>query len=216
MEKSIDRDEQAVGRFSRRDMIKASVAAGALVWSAPVLFSGTAYAQDENCPCMGTLVRLNLPSASLAAMNCGNTGCLDARDPGIDMEVPCGDRETDIVCAIRADQLITFGPGTSFNTGSAVLNLDPMLTIVSVAVRQQGGGGVNANCFFTDCGAANLSTAQNAGPRNTNIAGVPQAFPNRIWVTNGGQTINVDLPGTTNITEINLLLCVSQAVTGMC
>jgi hypothetical protein len=205
--------EQSPGGISRRNMIKASVVAGALVWSAPLLLSGTASAQDENCPCMGTLVRLNMQSASLASANCGNVSCLAARDP--DLGVACGDREADVVCAIQADNLITFGPGTSFNDGLATLNLDPMLSIVSVSVKQQGAGG--GTCYFTDCGPANLSTTQGAPPLNTLTSGATVPVPNRIWVTNAGQTINIALPGSqNNIIEINLLLCVSQAVTGMC
>ena len=222
MDESMDRDEQEAGGISRRDMIRASVVAGALVWSAPVLLTGKASANhvwppdpaDENCPCMGTLIRLNLSASG--TINCGSIACLDNRDPSLVNEVPCGEREDDIICAIEADNLITFGAGTNFMTGVATVNLDPQLTVVAVSVLQQGGGNPLSRCFFTDCGPTRLSTTPGALPANTNISGAALPLPNRVWVTNGGQTINVDTTGTAPIIELGVLLCVSQAVTGMC
>ena len=224
MDDSMD-TEQSLGGISRRDMIKMSVAAGALVWSAPVLLTGRASADHvwppdppaENCPCAGTLVRFKIGS-DIPSANCGQTLCLDARDPGIVMEVPCGDAEEAVVCAIKADQLISF-TADDFPQGTATLVINPLITLVAVAVRRAGG-----ECIFTDCGANHLSIARlEAGmgdppnPPNTDVLGNTLLFPNQVWVTDSGQTINIQLNGNpSNITEINLLLCVSRAVTGMC
>jgi hypothetical protein len=230
MDDSMDTVEQSLDGISRRAMIKASVVAGALVWSAPVLLTGKASAiheeddlppdpPDEFCECLGSLVIIKIPSDSLAAINCG-ASCLDDRDPDIDnpMNNPdavlCGDKEKDIVCAIQTDKLITFGPFDANGSNNppdpanATVILDPMLTVVAASVK------VSNDCYFTDCSTHFLSTAQNSGVPNTDKNGDAVSFPNRIWVT--GQTVNVELPLRENITHIELLLCVSQAVTGMC
>ena len=221
MDESIGTDEQPHGGISRRDMIKASVVAGALVWSAPVLLTGRASADhvwppdppDENCPCAGTLVRFKIGS-DIPSANCGNTLCLEARDSGLVMSVPCGDTEEAIVCAIKADELISF-TAANFPQGTATLAIDPLISLVAVAVRRAGG-----QCIFTDCGTNHLSTARLAAPGNppnTDVNGDPLPFPNQVWVTNSGQTVNIQLNGNPrNITQIDLLLCVSRAVTGQC
>jgi len=201
--------DQSPGGLSRRDMIKASVAAGALVWSAPVLLSGKAFASHEDCPCAGTLVRLNI-SAGLA-INCGSTMCLDNREPDLAAEVPCGERADEIICAIEADNLITFS-NANLPGGRLTITLDPMLTFQAGAIRQQGGGGTQANCFYTDCDA--LSTMQVGGVPNTMQSGAAVVGNNRIWVPNS-TTIEINTVGV-NITAVDLLLCVSAAVTGVC
>ena len=223
------------GGISRRDMIKASVVAGALVWSAPVLLTGRASANhvwppdpaDENCPCVGTLLRFKI-SSTIQSANCGELLCLDDRDPSLAAEVLCGDAEDAIVCAIKNDTLIRFVPPTDFNQGIATLELDPRITLVAIGVRETGGG--QASCSFTDCGDDHLSIDPDEpdpdadppdppNPPNTDIDGDPLPYPNRIWVTpgpDGGQTIHIDLPGNRDVGQIDLLLCVSRAVTGMC
>ena len=234
MDDSMGPDEQSHGGISRRDMIKASVAAGALVWSAPVLLSGTASA-NHTIPCgpcepAGTIVRLNISSMQISSANCGSTQCLTNRQASLG--AACGTREdllADCITAAAAD-LMEFVTPTQFNAGLATLDLSPLLEIRSVSINQQGGPGIGG-CFFTDCG--NLSTAQNSGPQNTTITGgttippgteVNTGFPNRIWVTNdssfpGGQRIHVDTVADgnqDNLNEIGLVLCVSNAVTGQC
>src|SRR5437588_249869 len=77
MEQSMDTVGESPGGLSRRDMIKASVAAGALVWSAPVLLTGTAAAAVTlPCPCNGTLIVVKI--ASTTSVNCG-VSCEDKR-----------------------------------------------------------------------------------------------------------------------------------------
>lgn len=225
MDESMDIVETSQDGISRRNMIKASVAAGALVWSAPLLLSGTAYAQDEDCPCApaGTLVRLNISSEQLSSANCGNVACLAARDPGL--AVVCGTREAALANCIISDasDLMVFVDPTQFNAGLATLDLSPLITVVSVAVTHQAAP-PTGGCIYTDCGAA-LSTAQNSGPANTTDTGTARSLPNQVWVTAGGtlggQRINIDtIPAgqgnQDNILAIDLLLCVSNGVTGMC
>ena len=90
MDESMDEIEQSPSGVSRRDMIKASVVAGALVWSAPVLLTGRAAADhddvwppdppDHNCPCAGTLVRFKIGS-DIPSANCGQTRGFPWRSP---------------------------------------------------------------------------------------------------------------------------------------
>jgi hypothetical protein len=225
MDESTGMDEQSHGGLSRRDMIKASVVAGALVWSAPVLLSGTAYAQAERpeCPCApaGTPVRLNISGGNpgpITSANCGNVGCLIARDPSLD--VACGTREQALFnCIVSAPaNLMRFVAPTDKEAGLATIELDPMITVISAAFRHQAN---SIDCVFTDCGP-DMATSQASGT-NTTVTGAVRPLPNQIWVTPGGglggQTIHIDTTAVgqqDNWIEINLILCVSNAVTGRC
>lgn len=224
MDESMGVTEHPHGGLSRRDMIKASVVAGALVWSAPVLLSGTAHAAAERpeCPCgpAGTPVRLNISSAQISSANCGNVGCLSARDPSL--SAACGTKEQALFnCIISAPaNLMRFREPTNQATGLATLDLDPLITVISVAFRHQSN---SIDCVYTDCGP-NMATSPTTG-QNTTVTGAVRPLPNQLWVTTneagslGGQTIHIDttpVANQDNWTDLNLLLCVSNAVTGRC
>ena len=224
MDESKGMSEPSRGGLSRRDMIKASVVAGALVWTAPVLLSGTAYAAAERpeCPCApaGTPVRLNISSSQISSANCGNVGCLSSRDASL--AVACGTKEQTLFsCIISAPaNLMRFRPPTDQNMGLATLDLDPLITVISVAFRHQAN---SIDCVYTDCGP-NMATSPTTG-QNTTVTGAVRPLPNQLWVTTGdpgglgGQTIHIDTTPVgqqDNWGDLNLLLCVSNAVTGRC
>jgi hypothetical protein len=136
MDESMDVLEQSTGGISRRDMIKASVVAGALVWSAPVLLSGTAFAQTGCCEAPFQEVALKFTSAN---PNCGVT-CLDHL---VDENVDC--------CQALADALImnvTYNAGTQQGgpAGTATIEINTSLaTLTGASVR--GGGTGQPICF---------------------------------------------------------------------
>ena len=127
--------EQSTSGISRRDMIKASVVAGALVWSAPVLFSGTAHAQTGCCEAPFQEVALKFPTAN---PNCGVT-CLDHL---VDENVDC--------CQALADALtdtVFYNAGSNNGPpGSAQITINTALaTLTGASVR--GGGPGTPTCF---------------------------------------------------------------------
>jgi hypothetical protein len=136
MNETTDTGQQAVGGISRRDMIKASVIAGGLVWTAPVLLTGKAAAQEENCCQGGTLVAVKI--TQLQTVNCG-VSCLDLFFPNNPKNIAC--------CDPLAEALVTV---TAFDkdagTATVTVNGVPPNSIVGAAARSN-----NAGCFRADC-----------------------------------------------------------------
>jgi hypothetical protein len=139
MDELMDMVEQSRGGISRRDMIKASVVAGALVWSAPLLLNGTASAQTGCCPSPFQEVALKFTSAN---PNCGVT-CLDML---VDENVDC--------CQALADALIVsavYNAGTSNGgpAGTATITINTALATLSGASARVNQPGVPGppTCF---------------------------------------------------------------------
>jgi len=224
MDDPMDSVEESPGGISRRDMIKASVIAGGLVWTAPVLLTGKAAAAPGQLCCeQGTAITFKVSSGS--GSTCGGSGCLDT-----------------FVSTTNPPTVVSFGcpPGllqcltttlgfvrNSFQgTQTATVTLDQGITLIAASVKGQN------MCFYTICpcfpksdgtcssgcpsSSSCLNTCQQQGNNNSCNSLVP---PNRITVSTSGSTtvVTVNLqPGDGNIDFLQLSICVPQAVTGMC
>lgn len=205
--------------LSRRDMIKASVAAGALVWSAPILLTGKA-AAASNTPCCatGTPVRFKLTSAT--ATNCG-ASCLD-NAPSTISSITCSTTVGN--CLIQASNSFVKGVFKMGGTQAEVI-LQPGVTLIAAAAK-----GTN-NCYYTYCTCFTTSQTDNSNCKNTcsttngGACGSGVTIPpNRIWVLQnmngstpaaGYTTIEVDT-GTESLNYVDLALCLAPAITGVC
>lgn len=233
MDNVMDGTEQQVGGVSRRDMIKASVIAGGLMWSAPVLLTGKAAAATPCCP-NGTPVRFKLPSAS--STNCGNA-CFDGQPAfaSITCSTAIGD------CLINPANEFVKGVFKMGGTQADVV-LKPGVTLIAAAAKG------TSDCHFTVCPC--FATAKNPPSPDPNCPagcssclnfcakpngnactgmGAPTYPPNRIWVLldtsldamgnpqpdPGFTTLRVDT-GPDSLNFVDLVLCLAPAITGIC
>jgi hypothetical protein len=197
MDESMDTGEQLPGGISRRDMIKASVVAGALVWSAPLLLSGTASAQTGCCPSPFQEVALKFPGEGTvedpADPNCG-VSCLDHL---VDENVDC--------CKALADALITGAVidkgatgGQNPHPGSAIISVDPALaTITGASVR-------TPDCF--NAVATPPGCATPIEPTGRVVVSGSQVIVQLQTVNGTHETIN----------QVEVLLCVRASITLFC
>lgn len=240
MDETVEPIGRPSGGLSRRDMIKASVIAGGLVWSAPALLTGKA-AMAATTPCCpdGTPVRFKLPSAT--STNCGEA-CFDnppdsQPDWAFLTAIPCS--TTIGNCLISGVNGFVKGV---FKMGGSQANivLVPGVTLIGAAAKTQD------DCYFTVCpcfagcqndtGTCDADTCKNVCGKlaNGNACNpAPTIPPNRVWVlpnTNldangnpvvpngsnpGYTTIQVDTNGT-SLNFVDLALCLAPAITGVC
>lgn len=240
MDESTGANDPSPGGISRRDMIKASVIAGGLIWSAPVLLTGqAAVAASTPCCATGAPVRFKLTSAT--ATNCGNS-CFDhppATQPTWSFltAIPCS--TTIGNCLISAGNSFVKG---IFKMGGSQANiaLKPGVTLIAAAAKTQD------NCFFAVCpcfpgcqndtGTCDADMCKNTCGKEANgnaCNPAPTIPPNRVWVlmdTNvdangnpnnppgmdpGYTTVQVDTGGT-SLNYVDLALCLAPAITGVC
>jgi hypothetical protein len=211
---SLSRDfltKAATHGLSRRNMIKASVVAGGLVWSAPVLLTGKAAAQEPPVPCCENGTPFTVKVAEQQGVNCG-TGCLTERDQ-VNTVFDCPDQE--LVDCLGELELVV-GDFTGAGEDAATIILKAGVTLISASVKTQN------RCYFADCPCFPSTPSDPTCP-NTCTSEAPnacvQAGPgNRIWVTagpNGSTVIHVDTsPSPLNTIEISI--CLAPEITGMC
>ena len=227
MDESIDTGEEASVGISRRDMIKASVIAGGLVWTAPVLLAGRASAAPSTCcpPGFETAIAIKYTTGNTLG-NCGVT-CLDMGKIGVNgNNLPC----PDLACISQQGFAVTTfdtSGGNPITKGTIVLNAD--VRLIAAAVRS------SSTCFWTEC-----DDPAHPGLANDKTTGFPDqcegitpcptpsvANPNRIWVTTAGSgsgfttTIHMELqasdfPGNSGINQAEIYVCVDSRVTGRC
>lgn len=226
MDESLDAVEESPGGISRRDMIKASVVTGALVWSAPLLLSGRAAADPaDTCCTNGTRVTVKVTSASGA--NCQGNGCIDDRatahpDDFDSFAAAC----QEFVGCINSTTLRLFTV-TNFGTNTgATIYVRQGITVVSVGALSSG------NCVFADCpcfATVHGPTASDADCPNRDIDNVSTG-ERFITVETGvvipamglpnppgpGTYTVIDIAGLTPLNTIQITLCLSPQVTGMC
>jgi hypothetical protein len=216
------------GGVSRRDMIKASVVAGALVWSAPILLTGKAAAApgDPCCP-NGTPVSINIPEKG--GVNCGAVQCLDNVLIGFPngADFPC---TSDLTNCINEQRLVV-GDFQGGGTDEATIILAAGVTLIVGTVK------TGSDCFYTRCNPngpfdsghstsvddgvnPNICEAQNEGPCDSIDPPLPPAPTgrNRIFITPGpmGTTIvHVD-QSSDPLGQVELSICVAPEVTALC
>ena len=217
MDESIGAVEQAPGGISRRDMIKASVVAGGLVWTAPVLLSGKAFGQvvtpdcTENCPDgFETSIAVKITGNGV---NCG-VSCLDMMG-----NLPCSTSLATCLGTVHQGQLNAFVTVNNFdqngNPPTATITLDPNVGLQAVGVNTP------QFCFFAFCPDFADTCEQQAQKACPDISGDDRIDVVLTPVPNPGTgnttTITVTLKnGDGNINHIELLLCLNSAVTGLC
>lgn len=214
--------------LSRRTMIKASVVAGGLVWSAPVLLTGKAAAQTT-IPCCpeGTAVSVNISEQN--GVNCGQRQCLD--NLGLDFGCP-----DDLVNCL-GDQDFVVADFVSGGQDTATIVLAPGVSLIVAAVK------AGDSCYATQCpcfakgprtppntppatgGCPNTCYHhQNNNPCNfgNNDTPLPPApgGRNRVWVTAGpgpGETtIHVNTQPDGQLNQVEMSLCVAPEITALC
>jgi hypothetical protein len=232
MDVSMDGVEQSPGGISRRDMIKASVIAGGLVWSAPMLLAGRASAAPSICCPTGFETAFAIKyTVGDQTGNCGVT-CLDMDKIGVDASannLPCPPP----ACLTREGIAVA-----NFDNFGGTVTLSADVRVIAASVR------TSRFCFFTECddpdpAHAGPSTAKFTGLRNQCDDGtvsdsscptiVPDAtHPNRIWVEVQpdsstivrfelvGGNPPVDYPGNSGIAHVEVYLCGNSRVTGRC
>ena len=232
MDESMDQIEQSSGGISRRDMIKASVIAGGLVWSAPVLLTGKAAAApgDPCCP-NGTPLSINI--AEKAGVNCGARQCLDNVLPGFPNGADFG-CDPDLANCLGELNLVV-GDFQGGGTDEATITLAAGVTLIVGAVK------TGSSCFYTRCNPAgpdfnsthtksatdavnpNICRHQTTnavctfGPNDTPLPPAPGGR-NRIFIEPGmgGTTIvRIDM-SSDPLSQVELTICVAPEITGMC
>ena len=211
---SMDTTEQSAGGFSRRDMLKASVAAGALVWTAPVLLSGRAAADPADVCCTdGTPVTVKV--ASTSGVTCQGNSCIDTRAAADPANFKSFSVACDQFVGCLNDPVLDLVVINGFNTqaGTATITIKEGITVVSVGVK------TTSTCFFTDCPCLARSATSNtpgtecANTCDTNNCGTP---PNRVWITTSGNDTVVNVKNASPLNTVQMTLCLSPEVTGMC
>lgn len=216
----MDTEDQSPGGVSRRDMLKASVAAGALVWTAPVLLSGTAYAQPSPC-CPPGFESAIAFKVTAGAVNCG-ASCLDAM---FGTNLPCDSSLAS--CLIDPDNPFVIVDAFDANAGTATIRINQNARLIAAAANSP------QFCFNTEC--TGFATGPNTGTSNTCTSNqtCPTIPPNRIWVTTLPdndpntvdfttvvvQLINQTGPGGVrdgNLNHVELYVCVNSVITGIC
>jgi hypothetical protein len=212
MDEPIDTVHTERSGISRRDMIKASVVAGGLVWSAPILLSGTAAAAPHPCCPTGFESAIAFKVTGTTAVNCGSS-CLDAR---AGTNLPCDSGLAD--CLLDEDFVIV--DEFDGNDGTATIRITQNARLIAAAANTP------RFCFFTDC--PTFATGPGSGTPNTCTSNqtCPTVPPNRIWVTtlpdNDPNTVDfttvvVQLqPSDGNLNHVELYLCVNSVITGIC
>jgi len=234
MDESMEELEETPGGISRRDMIKASVIAGGLVWSAPILLTGKAAAAagDPCCP-NGVPVAINISEQN--GVNCGARQCLDNILPGFPngADFAC---QTGLVNCFNMLDLVV-GDFQGGGTDEATITLAAGVTLIVGAVK------TGSNCFFTRCnpnGGPNFNSGHTISPTdavNPNICrqqstnavctfnGNDIPLPNgtnngrnRIYITpgaNGTTIVHIDM-SSDPLSQVELSVCVAPEVTALC
>lgn len=214
MDESMDKAERLLERgISRRDMIKASVIAGGLVWTAPLLLSGRA-AADPADTCCANGVPVTVKVTSTSGANCNGTSCIDMRAAAhptlfTSFATQC---QTFVGCINNT----TLGLFTvnAFSTGGGTANITIKQGISVVSVGAKSG----STCVFADCPCFATTHNSNDPCPNTDINGVAVTGNGApfITVTPSGTNTVIDVAGLKNLNELQITLCLSHQVTGMC
>jgi hypothetical protein len=219
MDESMDAVEPKSGGLSRRDMIKASVIAGGLVWSAPVLLTGKAAALVNPSACCPTGFSSNVgfkitnynAGQDMATVNCG-ADCLTSVVPNLG----CSTQLPDCLVDQGFVDVVAFEKG-SLNPnpvpGFATIDISEDARILAVAVNTEHW------CIIAECptfapNTCSTSNAANPCPTSPSVATTP-----RITVTpNGtGQRINIQMQlGDETINQLHIALCINSDITGVC
>ncbi len=217
---SLGRDfltKAATHELSRRNMIKASVVAGGLVWSAPVLLTGKAAAQSTVLCCAeGTPVTVKV--ASMTGVNCG-VSCLDNF---ADLNFDC---PQDLVSCLGDLELVV-GDFTSGGADTATITLSPGVSLIAASAKASN------RCYFTRCepcftsGPMDFSICKNTCQTQSGGACSGVSIPpqnNRIWVipnspSPGYTTIMVNTHPAPDgvLNHVELSLCISPEITALC
>jgi hypothetical protein len=206
--------------FSRRDLITRAVAAGGLAWTAPVLLSGPAAAQQQ-IPCCDEGTPVTVKVAEQTGVNCG-VACLSSF-ANFNFDCP-----PDLVNCL-GDLDFVVGDFTSGGDDTAIIDLAVGVSLIAIGVK------AGNNCYFalcpcfassqTDATCPNVCFLQNGnpctfGPSETPLPPAPGGL-NRIWVVPNspgpGQTrifVNTHPDGQLN--HVELSLCVAPEVTALC
>jgi hypothetical protein len=220
MDESMDAVEKGMrSRVSRRDMIKASVVASGLVWSAPILLTGKAAAAPGDLCCSnGTAITFKVPSGSTASCVAG-TSCLDNLTTPPTVVFPCPSGL--VQCLVG----LGFVQSRFQGQMQATVTLAQGITLIAAGVK------ASSACYTTVCPCFPTSTGTcpslctSSGRNCNNVCQGSQCTtspPNVITVDVVGSTttINVNTSSPTgnghNIDTIQLSVCVPHAVTGMC
>jgi hypothetical protein len=199
MNDSVDAVEPSAGGISRRDMIKASVIAGGLVWTAPVLLSGTAYAQVEACCPTGTPVTVTItPDGQL---HCGIAQCLVQAGESFD----CDPDMLQCLADSGVDVAITLVNDRNGNPDHTEVHVDLLNGIVLLAVAVNTTGGSNPN---------HCALVKVINPTTCNF---PQA-PNNITIPGNRRQVQInfdaDVFGLLN--QVELTLCIPATFSALC
>ena len=212
MDESMDKAERLLERgISRRDMIKASVVAGGLVWTAPLLLSGRA-AADPADTCCTNGVPVTVKVASNSGANCNGTSCIDMRAAAHPTQFSSFATQCQTFLGCINNTTLGLFTVNAFSTsgGSANITIKQGITVVSVGAKS------GSACRFADCPCfATTHTAGDPCP-NTDINGNPIAAAPVITVKPSGTNTVIDVAGFNPLNELQITLCLSHQVTGMC
>jgi hypothetical protein len=225
MDESTGGLEQPLGSLlrrdlSRRDMIKASVVAGGLVWSAPLLLTGKAAAQTSGALCCPEGTPVTVKVSSMTGVNCG-VSCLDNFD---DLNFDCPDDLVDCLGDPALELIVS-----DFSSGgddTATIVLAPGVSLIAASVKASN------RCYFTRCdpcftsSQVDFSVCKNTCQQQNGNACSGVSIPpqnNRIWVIpnvpNPGFTtimVNTHAPPDGVLNHVELSLCIAPEITALC
>lgn len=195
--------------LSRRDLIAKSVVAGGLVWAAPTVLTGRAGAQTFCCD-VGTPVTIKV--AEQQGVNCG-VACISRRGSH---NYDCPD---DLVECFNELDLVV-GDFVSGGEDTAIIHIAAGLSVISAAAK------AGDNCYFADCPTpATSQNDQNHPNLCLGSAGgggecsLSEGL-NRVWMVPGDDpgttTVHVNTHPDGQLNHVELSLCVSPAITGIC
>lgn len=181
----------AGSQISRREMVKASVVAGGLAWSAPILLSGKAAAQvaPHACCPTGTPVTIYInASGELECVAPGTVPCLpgSATFPCPDGFLECLDDEALDLISVNVNT-----PGAD----TATITVDGDFDVIAVAAQ------TTTDCFWEEC-------------PNFPLVGTPQitVIPNPAL-----SVIQIVIgPFGGDLQRIALSLCLPETLTALC
>jgi hypothetical protein len=187
-------------RISRRDMVKASVIAGGLVWTAPVLLSGTASAQVESCCTTGTPVTVTIDPAGV--LSCGIATCLIQEGEDFDCDPDM------LECLEQFGIDATIEVVNNPQGDHTEVHVDLLNGIILLGVAVNTTGGTNADpCALVKVIDPNDDCDFPNAPNNIVI---PGGFPHE------QVQINFDNDEFGELVQVELTICVPATFSALC
>lgn len=184
-------------KLDRRELIKKSVVAGGVVWTAPTLLTRPAWAQTNNCnTCSGGIYYLKIPSQN--PVNCGENGSCGTRARYNGHQ--CGE-------CLAAIQAIQFSPTEFFSNGKvrkARITIDARLRLIEAETK-----------FSSTCQRLLCETYPTVGNETTGpyVKQVQARIAPNPPTTAGQPQIIESHGGESPINELALVLCFEGGTT---